>query len=184
MKHIQLFKEFITEKSTNGNIDPDELLVGQKVEMEHTSSRDEAMKIAKDHLSEDPHYYKKLRDAGLIDEPEAMKIAKKLENISEAKSNIPEYIISSTSASTLKSTALPKADVGIGLLLADELNNWTLRVSDYDLVHYNDKIALKLTSKGKLSVRVKTEKDANYLKILQSAVNNAVSKYINRISKI
>ena len=78
MKHIQLFKEFITEKSTNGNIDPDELLVGQKVEMEHTSSRDEAMKIAKDHLSEDPHYYKKLRDAGLIDEPEAMKIAKKL----------------------------------------------------------------------------------------------------------
>jgi hypothetical protein len=50
MKHIQLFKEFITEKSTNGNIDPDELAVGQKVEMEHTSSRDEAMKSILDEI--------------------------------------------------------------------------------------------------------------------------------------
>ena len=37
-----------------------ELRRGAKVELEHTSSRTEARRIAKDHLAEDPHYYTKL----------------------------------------------------------------------------------------------------------------------------
>ena len=56
-----------------------ELEVGTQVEFEHTKDKDEAEKIAKDHLSEDPHYYSKLYKAGLIDEPEAIKLAKSLE---------------------------------------------------------------------------------------------------------
>jgi uncharacterized protein YktB (UPF0637 family) len=34
---------------------------GIKVEMEHTKDRQVAKEIAKDHLSEDPNYYKKLK---------------------------------------------------------------------------------------------------------------------------
>lgn len=42
-----------------------ELAMGIKVEMEHTSSRKVAREIALDHLTEDPHYYTKLRKARL-----------------------------------------------------------------------------------------------------------------------
>jgi len=36
-----------------------ELEIGTKIEMEHTKSKLKARKIAKDHLSEFPHYYTK-----------------------------------------------------------------------------------------------------------------------------
>ena len=61
----------IQEKTT-------ELEVGTAVEMEHTKDPKEAEKIAKDHLAEDPKYYIKLYKAGLIDEPDAIKLVKKL----------------------------------------------------------------------------------------------------------
>lgn len=60
------------------NYDDDQLKLGVSVEMEHTDDPEEAKKIAQDHLSEDPEYYSKLYKAGLIDEPEAIKIAKKI----------------------------------------------------------------------------------------------------------
>jgi len=53
-----------------------ELELGIAVEMEHTKDPKEAEKIANDHLGEDPNYYSKLYKAGLIDEPDAIKIAK------------------------------------------------------------------------------------------------------------
>ena len=46
--------------------------------MEHTKDPKEAEKIAKDHLAEDPNYYIKLYKAGLIDEPNAIKLVKNL----------------------------------------------------------------------------------------------------------
>ena len=61
----------IQEKTT-------ELDVGTAVEMEHTKDPKEAEKIAKDHLAEDPNYYIKLYKAGLIDEPNAIKLVKNL----------------------------------------------------------------------------------------------------------
>jgi len=54
-----------------------ELLVGAAVEMEHTSDKKEALKIAKDHVKEDPIYYTKLGKAGLIDEPAAIALYNK-----------------------------------------------------------------------------------------------------------
>lgn len=39
---------------------PEQLALGASVEMEHTDNPAEAMKIAMDHLNEDPHYYTKL----------------------------------------------------------------------------------------------------------------------------
>jgi hypothetical protein len=47
------------------NVDPEQLKMGIKVEMEHTDDLKIAEKIARDHLNEDPHYYTKLKRAGL-----------------------------------------------------------------------------------------------------------------------
>jgi len=41
--------------------DPKEIEMGIKVEMEHTKDKDEAIEIAKDHLSEIPDYYTRLK---------------------------------------------------------------------------------------------------------------------------
>jgi Protein of unknown function (DUF5661) len=61
-----------------GHCPEDQLKVGIEVELEHTQDLNKAAKIAHDHLSEDPLYYSKLMGAGLIDEPHAIKIAKKI----------------------------------------------------------------------------------------------------------
>jgi len=65
------------------DVDPKELEVGKEVEMEHTTDEKEAERIALQHLAEDPEYYKKLRDGGLIDEPEALQKAKDLDEMAE-----------------------------------------------------------------------------------------------------
>jgi len=52
-----------------------ELAMGNKVELEHTSNKMEAHKIAMEHIIEDPEYYSKLKASGLADELEkAIKI--------------------------------------------------------------------------------------------------------------
>lgn len=43
------------------NIDPHQLVMGQKVEMEHTRDPEIATEISMDHLTEDPRYYTKLK---------------------------------------------------------------------------------------------------------------------------
>jgi hypothetical protein len=48
--------------------DPKELAAGTKIEHEHTQDDRLAQKIAMDHLGEDPHYYAKLKAAGLEEE--------------------------------------------------------------------------------------------------------------------
>lgn len=59
----------INEK--NLDVDPDQLKLGIKTEMEHTSDPKVAEEIALDHLAEDPHYYSKLKQAGLEEIKEA-----------------------------------------------------------------------------------------------------------------
>lgn len=46
---------------TEDDVDPKELAMGMKVEMEHTDDEDVAKEIALDHLAEDPEYYTKLK---------------------------------------------------------------------------------------------------------------------------
>jgi hypothetical protein len=61
-------------------MDKQELKVGTYVELEHYGEERDmkgAAKIAMDHLKEDPKYYSKLWQAGLIDEPKAIELAKK-----------------------------------------------------------------------------------------------------------
>jgi hypothetical protein len=78
----------VTEKREPANpadVDPKELEVGKEVEMEHTTDEKEAERIALQHLAEDPEYYKKLRDAGLIDEPEALQKAKEIDEMARTR---------------------------------------------------------------------------------------------------
>ena len=59
--------------SLNQAIDPKELAAGQAEEMEHTRDPKAARGIALDHLRENPKYYSKLDDAGLLG-PEGQKL--------------------------------------------------------------------------------------------------------------
>lgn len=88
MKYIKLYEEFISEANlipggiANGmplediakkhGVDLAELEAeyekGIKVEMEHTSDKNVAMEIARDHLFEDPKYYTKLAKVEESDE--------------------------------------------------------------------------------------------------------------------
>ena len=71
------FEDFLNEGDLGKIVT--QLEVGTAVEMEHTKDKMKAEKIAKDHLKEDPKYYTKLYKAGLIDEPNAIKLAKQLD---------------------------------------------------------------------------------------------------------
>lgn len=84
-------KEDLVPGGKGDNINPNkfdkaELKVGIKVEREHTDSDKAALEIAIDHLSENPHYYSELIKAGLVDEKDALDMAKKVgltENINK-----------------------------------------------------------------------------------------------------
>lgn len=64
-KHIKIFDDYIIgglgDNKTDEEFDAVELSRGINIEMEHTNDRNIAKEIAKDHLSEDPDYYKKLQ---------------------------------------------------------------------------------------------------------------------------
>lgn len=58
------------DKAKDKDFSPKEVKMGHVVEGEHTSSKELAAEITRDHLTEDPKYYSKLKDAGLADELE------------------------------------------------------------------------------------------------------------------
>ena len=66
------------DNTSENEVCPKQLKVGIAVEREHTSDSKAAKEIALDHLTEDPEYYSKLIKSGLVDEPEAIALAKKL----------------------------------------------------------------------------------------------------------
>jgi hypothetical protein len=49
------------DKLKKEDVDPDQLKMGIKVELEHTNDRKIAEEIALDHLAEDKKYYSKLK---------------------------------------------------------------------------------------------------------------------------
>ena len=64
LSYDKFYKE-IVEPAKKSEVDIEELKMGIKVEMEHTDSKKKAAHIALQHLAEDPHYYSKLKKAGL-----------------------------------------------------------------------------------------------------------------------
>ena len=64
-KSRMTFKDFFRDVDDSIEYDPEDLEKGIEVEMEHTSNRDVAATIAKQHLAEDPMYYQKHQKVGL-----------------------------------------------------------------------------------------------------------------------
>lgn len=64
------------DNTSKKDVDKKEFMVGRIVEREHTDNQKQAEEIALDHLTEKPDYYSRLYRAGLMDEPEAIKLAK------------------------------------------------------------------------------------------------------------
>jgi hypothetical protein len=62
-KNVELGKKIVGrhDKAPDSKFDAKELAMGIKVEREHTNSKTVAKLIAKDHLSELPDYYSKLK---------------------------------------------------------------------------------------------------------------------------
>lgn len=61
------------DKLSKEDVCPKQLSIGKKVEKEHSASSKKAKEIALDHLAEDPKYYSKLVEKGLVDEGSAIK---------------------------------------------------------------------------------------------------------------
>lgn len=65
------------DNTSESSVDYEELQVGMAVEKEHTSDTELAKEIALDHLTENPKYYSELIAKGIVDEKEALDLAKK-----------------------------------------------------------------------------------------------------------
>jgi len=61
LKEAEKIKGGLADKRPDSDFDAEQLKNGIKVEMEHTDDPKIAKEIAKDHLTEDPNYYKKLK---------------------------------------------------------------------------------------------------------------------------
>lgn len=51
----------LADDKTNDDFDQEQLIAGTVIEFEHTNNVDLATEISRDHLKEDPDYYKKLK---------------------------------------------------------------------------------------------------------------------------
>ncbi len=94
MEFVKTYLEFINEQVLIGGkgddtdestIDKNELEVGIAVEAEHSSDKSTAKEVAIDHLTENPKYYSELVKSGIVDEPDALKLAKDLLGIDMTK---------------------------------------------------------------------------------------------------
>jgi hypothetical protein len=104
--------------------------------------------------------------------------------VNEAKVKTPAEIITSVSASSIPSQYIPKADVALGLHMGDKLGRgMTLTKKDYSLSYSNGKVALKLTSSGKIAVRIKSEKIPDYLDKVKKVADTYLTDYAKKIKK-
>lgn len=60
-KNKEKLKGGAGDNRPDSDFDVEQLEIGIKHELEHTKDRKIAKEIAKDHLTEDPNYYKKLK---------------------------------------------------------------------------------------------------------------------------
>lgn len=58
----------IGDNTNLDSLDQEELYLGSKEEMEHTDDPAKAFEISTDHVTDNPHYYSQLKQAGLTDE--------------------------------------------------------------------------------------------------------------------
>jgi hypothetical protein len=87
-------------------INPAELRMGIKVELEHTDVLDKAKKIALDHLAENPYYYTALKLAG-VESPSAPKVKQPEEKKAKKAKDAVELV---DKANQMQKVKMPKAD--------------------------------------------------------------------------
>ena len=61
IKNQEKLKGGLADNLPDSDFDPEQLEIGIQHELEHTKDRKIAKEIAKDHLTEDPNYYKILQ---------------------------------------------------------------------------------------------------------------------------
>jgi len=105
LKEAKKKKEDKAELHPN-QINPSELRMGIKVELEHTDDLDKAKKIALDHLAENPFYYTALKLAG-IESPSAPKIKAPVEKKAKKKKEAIEMV---DTANQMQKVKMPKAE--------------------------------------------------------------------------
>lgn len=100
--------------------------------------------------------------------------------VKEAKA--PDFIITDTPANKIPAMHIPKADVWLGLKMGGELGSGTLTNSHYKLTHKDGKVAAKLSQSGKLAIRVRSEKEPNYLNLIQTTINRIIKQYADKLN--
>ena len=105
-------------------------------------------------------------------------------SMNEAKVKTPTEIVTSVSASSIPGQYIPKADVMLGLHMGGKLGRgMTLTNRDYSLDYSNGKVVLKLTSSGKMAVRVRTEKIPDYVDQIKKVADAFLTDYAKDIKK-
>ena len=112
----------------------------------------------------------------------------KLKHILNEAFKSPDYIITSVTERDIPPQAISRADVMLGLKMGGEFGMYgTLTNKHYKLDYHNsltgNKVALKLSNDGKRAIRVRSEKDPNYLSKIQKFANTFLSDYAKKINK-
>ena len=105
------------------------------------------------------------------------------ETVTEAKVKTPTEIVTSVPATAIPQTNIPRADVMLGLHMGGVLGSSTLTVRDYSLGYSEGKVALKLTRNGIMAVRVRSEKNPDYVNQIKKVADKYLMDYAKEIKK-
>jgi len=125
-------------------INPDELRMGIKVELEHTDDLDKAKKIALDHLAENPYYYTALKLSG-IESPSAPKVKAPVEKKAKKKKEATELVDKVNQMKPVKGVEKAKASAN---KVSKETNKPVKGISLMSLIAKTSRGVQKMTATG------------------------------------
>ena len=103
--------------------------------------------------------------------------------LNEAKVKAPTEIVTSVPATAIPQTNIVRAEVMLGLHMGGVLGSSTLTVRDYSLGYSNGKVVLKLTRNGIMAVRVRSEKNPDYVNQIKKVADAYLMDYAKNIKK-
>ena len=103
--------------------------------------------------------------------------------LNEGKVKTPTEIVTSVPATAIPQTNITRAEVMLGLHMGGVLGRGTLTVRDYSLGYSEGKVALKLTRNGIMAVRVRSEKDPDYVNQIKKVADAFLIDYVKQIKK-
>lgn len=103
--------------------------------------------------------------------------------LNEVKVKTPTEILTSVPATAIPQQNIPRADVMLGLHMGGVLGSSTLTVRDYSLGYAEGKVVLKLTRNGIMAVRVRSEKNPDYVNQIKKVADAYLIDYAKNIKK-